>query len=86
MHGRHFTQEELYIAAMKSLMRYSCGGSPGEAKGHGRTAMEIEIPLTARDWLLNHILVADKAYAEESRKLTMSAGGLGGFFRPLIGG
>lgn len=35
-----------------------------------------------KDWLINHILVADKAYAEQHRK--QSSGLLGRFFKRLL--
>ena len=44
--------------------------------------VELDMVHFLKDWLINHILVSDKAYAEQHRR--QSSGFLGRFFRRLL--
>lgn len=51
-----------------------------QAGGH----LSLELLKFLRDWLINHILVADKAYAEAHRRKNEPQSILGRFFKKLI--
>lgn len=51
-----------------------------QAGGH----LSLELLKYLRDWLINHILVADKAYAEVHRRKDEPQTMLGRFFKKLI--
>lgn len=47
--------------------------------------LSLEIIHYLKDWLLNHILVADKHYADSCKRRNGAAGLLGRFFKHLFG-
>lgn len=53
-----------------------------KAKIAGGQPVALELVHFLKDWLINHILVGDKAYADQYRK--QSSGILGRFFKRLL--
>lgn len=90
----HFTAEEIFMIEMgyQNFPEHKDGHEQFVARiAQEKAAIVAGKPVTLdilrflKDWLINHILVSDKAYAEEFKKRSAPASTLGKFFKRLWG-
>ena len=89
----HFTQEEVFmreigfsgfVAHKQAHERFIARISEEKAKVMAGQRLHLDIVHYLKDWLINHILVADREYAVEYARHKAPASRLGLFFKRLF--
>ena len=90
----HFTVEEIFMREIaygqfvehkKEHEKFIARVAQERAKIVSGQPVTLDILHFLRDWLINHILVSDKHYAEEYKKRSGSKSILGRFFKRFLG-
>jgi hemerythrin-like metal-binding protein len=90
----HFTAEEIFMreidyrdfpAHKDEHEKFVARVAEEKAKIAAGQSVSLDLVHFLKDWLINHILVSDKQYAEEYKKRQEPQSTLGRFFKRLLG-